>query len=73
MWENYKHGSARGLITRRKYQVMKSTIQWKKIPLVGSPPATVGGALLGEFDMAITWGGLGADGQFTDKGFVFFP
>ena len=27
MWENYKHGSARGLITRRNYQVMKSTIQ----------------------------------------------
>ena len=27
MWENYKHGSARGLITRRKYQVMKSTTQ----------------------------------------------
>jgi hypothetical protein len=27
VWKNYKHGSATVLITRRKYQVMKSTIQ----------------------------------------------
>jgi hypothetical protein len=46
---------------------------WHDVPMENSPAPSIKGTFIGNFDQAITWGGLASYGRYAARGFVFFP